>query len=293
MTSDTPATPAGPAPDTDGPGPAPDRGVSRKTLLRAAVAAGAAVPLLATGSLALARDAARSPTGRTLPPTPFCDDGDDPTPDQMEGPYFRPNSPLRTDLVTPGTVGTRLAVSGYVFGRNCVPLPGVLVDFWQADNAGAYDMAGYAFRGHQFTDAAGRFTLRTIVPGLYPGRTRHLHVKAQAPGEPVLTTQLYFPGEPRNGTDALFDPALLMNVRSAGGGREATFDFVLDVDGAPGPDPTDPPTDPPGGTWAAGRPYAAGDRVTHGGRSYRCLQAHTSMAGWEPPHVPALWRPES
>ncbi|MFE0516379.1 hypothetical protein ACFW2E_42595, partial [Streptomyces sp. NPDC058964] len=94
--------------------------------------------------------------------------------------------------------------------------------------------------------------LRTIVPGLYPGRTRHIHVKAQAPGQPVLTTQLYFPGEPRNSTDAIFDPALLMNVRDAGGGKEATFDFVLNVDGGPGPDPTDPPTDPPGGTWAGG-----------------------------------------
>jgi protocatechuate 3,4-dioxygenase beta subunit len=210
----------------------------------------------------------------------------------MEGPYFKPRSPSRTDLVAPGAPGTRLVVSGYVFGRDCVPLSGVLLDFWQADHAGAYDMAGYAFRGHQFTDATGAFTLRTIVPGLYPGRTRHLHVKAQAPGRPVLTTQLYFPGEPRNGTDALFDPALLMSVRDAGDRKEGTFDFVLDVDGGPGPDPTDPPTDPPGGTWAAGRPYAAGDRVTYDGDAYRCLQAHTSTAGWEPPRVPALWRRE-
>ncbi|WP_225634753.1 dioxygenase family protein [Streptomyces solaniscabiei] len=267
-------------------------GVSRKTLLRAAVAAGAAVPLLATGAVALARDSVRAP-GTALAPTPFCDDGDDPTPDQMEGPYFKPNSPLRTDLATPGTAGTRLTVSGYVFGRNCVPLRGVLLDFWQADTAGAYDMAGYTFRGHQFTDSTGAFTLRTIVPGLYPGRTRHIHVKAQAPGEPVLTTQLYFPGEPRNSTDTIFDPALLMNVRDAGGGKQGTFDFVLTVDGDPGPGtPTDPPTDPPGGTWAPGRAYAAGDRVTYGSGAYRCLQAHTSMTGWEPPNVPALWRRE-
>ncbi|MFC9063068.1 carbohydrate-binding protein [Streptomyces sp. NPDC057074] len=290
MSPDTPTPPDNPG---TGSGSGTDRALSRKALLRAAVAAGAAVPLLATGGVALARDAARSSTGRTLTPTPYCDDGDDPTPDQMEGPYFKPNSPRRTSLVTPGTVGTPLTVAGYVFGRNCAPLPGVLLDFWQADNAGAYDMAGYAFRGHQFTDATGAFTLRTIVPGLYPGRTRHLHVKAQAPGRPVLTTQLYFPGEPRNATDALFDPALLMNVRAGGGGREATFDFVLDVDGGPGPDPTDPPTDPPSGTWAPGRSYTAGDRVTYGGRAYRCLQAHIATTGWEPPNVPALWRPES
>ncbi|MFI9824692.1 carbohydrate-binding protein [Streptomyces sp. NPDC052013] len=261
----------------------PDGRISRKNLLRAAVAAGAAVPLLATGTVALARDTGARQ--QPLIPTPYCDDGDDPTPDQMEGPYFKPNSPRRTNLVAPGSPGTRLTVSGYVFGRDCTPLPGVLLDFWQADNAGAYDMAGYAFRGHQFTDAAGAFALQTIVPGLYPGRTRHLHVKAQAPGEPVLTTQLYFPGEPRNSTDALFDPALLMNVRDGGGGRQGTFDFVLDVTGGP----TDPPTDPPDGTWAPGRPYAAGDRVTYGGAAYRCLQAHTSLTGWEPPNAPALW----
>ncbi|MER6167459.1 carbohydrate-binding protein [Streptomyces violaceorubidus] len=296
MTSDTPTTPQEPAPEPrPGPDSGADRGVSRKTLLRAAVAAGATVPLLATGGIALARDAARSSTGRTLTPTPYCDDGDDLTPDQMEGPYFKPNSPLRTNLVTSGTPGTPLTVGGYVFGRNCVPLSGVLLDFWQADAAGAYDMAGYTFRGHQFSDSTGAFSLRTIVPGLYPGRTRHIHVKVQAPGEPVLTTQLYFPGEPRNSTDMIFDPALLMNVRGAGSGKEATFDFVLNVDGDTGPTnpPTDPPTDPPGGTWTSGRAYTAGDRVTYGGRSYRCLQAHTSMSGWEPPNVPALWRPES
>lgn len=57
--------------------------------------------------------------------------------------------------------------------------------------------------------------------------------------------------------------------------------------------PTDPPTDPPtepGGTWAAGTLYTAGDRVTYGGASYRCLQGHTAQTGWEPPNVPALWQ---
>ncbi|WP_393058955.1 carbohydrate-binding protein [Streptomyces sp. LN549] len=52
--------------------------------------------------------------------------------------------------------------------------------------------------------------------------------------------------------------------------------------------PTDPPTDP-GGSWAVGTLYNAGDRVTYGGVTYRCLQAHTALTGWEPPNVPALW----
>lgn len=54
--------------------------------------------------------------------------------------------------------------------------------------------------------------------------------------------------------------------------------------------PTDPPTDPPGGTWATGTVYQAGDTVTYGGTTYRCLQGHQAMPGWEPPNVPALWQ---
>ncbi|WP_411109026.1 carbohydrate-binding protein [Streptomyces sp. c-19] len=55
----------------------------------------------------------------------------------------------------------------------------------------------------------------------------------------------------------------------------------------PGPGPGEPQ---PGGTWAAGKVYAAGDVVTYGGTSYRCLQGHQAQTGWEPPNVPALWQ---
>jgi len=59
------------------------------------------------------------------------------------------------------------------------------------------------------------------------------------------------------------------------------------------PPPTNPPptTPPPatGGTWAAGTAYSPGSTVTYGGATYRCRQAHTALAGWEPPNVPALW----
>lgn len=263
--------------------------VSRKTVLRAALAAGMAAPVALMGVPALARTLTDS--GTPLDLTPECDDGDDLTLPQMEGPYFKPNSPLRSAMVD--GPGTRLTVSGYVFGRACRPVSGVLLDFWQADVNGAYDNTGYTFRGHQFTGTDGSFKLSTIVPGLYPGRTRHLHVKVQAPGRPILTTQLYFPNEPRNNTDTIFDPRLLMTVRDAGGAREAAFDFVIDVPQSPSPTPTPTATAttaPPGGTWAAGRAYAAGARVTYGGVGYVCLQAHTSITGWEPPNVPALWR---
>ncbi|MEU3078047.1 carbohydrate-binding protein [Streptomyces laurentii] len=266
--------------------------VTRKTVLRAALAAGIAAPAVLMGVPALARNLT---DGATPPPiTPECHDGDAPTIEQMEGPYFKPNSPLRTSLLEPGTSGVPLTVGGYVFGRACKPIPGVLMDFWQADTNGAYDNTGFRFRGHQFTGADGGFKLTTIVPGLYPGRTRHLHVKVQAPGRPILTTQLYFPGEPRNNTDSIFDARLLMAVRDVGGGaKEAAFDFVLNIAQDPGPSPTPTPTataTAPGGTWAVGTAYRAGDAVTYAGRGYVCLQAHTAQPGWEPPSVPALWR---
>ena len=166
-----------------------------------------------------------------LAPTPACgDDDDDPTVQQTEGPYFTPNSPERTSLLEPGITGTLLVVSGLVLMTNCQPVAGALLDFWHCDDSGVYDNVGYRLRGHQFADDSGRYTLETIVPGLYPGRTRHIHVKVQAPNQPILTTQLYFPNEPGNASDGIFDPSLVMDVQEAGSGsQQATFNFVLNT----------------------------------------------------------------
>src|SRR5581483_10830631 len=104
-----------------------------------------------------------------------------------------------------------------------------LVDFWQCDDKGVYDNRGYRLRGHQFTDADGRYTLETILPGVYPGRTRHIHVKVQAPNQPVLTTQQYFPNEPGNARDGIFNPALVMDIQDTNTGKLGTFNYVLKV----------------------------------------------------------------
>jgi protocatechuate 3,4-dioxygenase beta subunit len=110
---------------------------------------------------------------------------------------------------------------------DCKSVAHALLDFWQANAQGQYDNSGYTLRGHQFTDAAGRYQLITIVPGLYPGRTEHIHVKVQAPNGPVLITQLYFPGVSRNQTDSIFDPKLVMMVQATSDGMTAKFDFVV------------------------------------------------------------------
>ena len=164
----------------------------------------------------------------TLAPTPACDDGDDPTPAQTEGPYFTPGSPERASLLEPGIGGTPLTLAGAVLSTGCRPVRRALLDFWQADGDGAYDNQGFRLRGHQFSDDEGRFRLETVVPGRYSGRTRHIHVKVQAPNHPVLTTQLYFPGEAANARDGIYRPELLLRETGQGGGtRQTTFTFVV------------------------------------------------------------------
>jgi protocatechuate 3,4-dioxygenase beta subunit len=118
-------------------------------------------------------------------------------------------------------------LSGQVLYSNCQPITRALLDFWHADDAGEYDTVGYRLRGHQFTDSKGHYFLETIVPGIYPGRTRHFHVKVKVPNRPILTTQLYFPGERRNRGDRFFMPELLMAVRDRIHTKEATFNFVV------------------------------------------------------------------
>ena len=164
-----------------------------------------------------------------LPATPQCRDGDDPTPAQTEGPYFTPNSPQRANLVENGMKGDLISLAGFVLDRRCRPVPGALLDLWHADSDGHYDNEGYRLRGHQFSDSQGRFVFETIVPGLYPGRTRHFHVKVQAPGQDILTTQLYFPGEPQNVRDRIFDEALLLDLKQNAATKMGRYDFVLDV----------------------------------------------------------------
>jgi protocatechuate 3,4-dioxygenase beta subunit len=113
--------------------------------------------------------------------------------------------------------------------RSCRPVARALLDLWHADERGEYDNAGFRYRGHVFTDGEGRYRFRTIMPALYPGRTRHYHIKVQAPEWPVLTTQLYFPDEPTNRRDSLFRRELVMRIAEAPDGLAARFDFVLDM----------------------------------------------------------------
>jgi protocatechuate 3,4-dioxygenase beta subunit len=181
--------------------------------------------LAASGFLTLDQSFAQAP----LNPTPECHDGDAATLRQTEGPFFKPSSPERAELFEPGMGGQPIELVGFVLTRGCKPVPGALVDLWQADAKGEYDNAGFRLRGHQRAGSDGLYRFRTVVPGGYEGRTRHLHVKVTPPTGRLLTTQLYFPGEQNNRRDPLFRKELLVRTAKNAGWLAGRFDFVLDM----------------------------------------------------------------
>lgn len=212
--------------------------LSRRSILRLGLSvpplllASCSAPLVTAPAATRAAQPTIEPVAETalLPATPACDaGGHDPTPAQTAGPYFTPNSPERTSLLKPDITGTTLRLTGAVLTTACQPVAQALLDFWHCDATGAYDNVGYKLRGHLFSDDNGRYQLETIQPGIYPGRTRHIHVKVQAPNQPVLTTQLYFPDEPGNAADGIFRPELVMSLQKQDEGLDGAFDFVLNL----------------------------------------------------------------
>ncbi len=172
-------------------------------------------PVASSGTSALGDDFFAQ-MGITLP-APACNGL---TQSQMEGPYYKPDTPERNSLLDDGMPGTRLILVGYVLDPNCEPLPDAWLDFWQADTGGEYDNAGYRLRGHQFTDAQGRYHLETILPGLYASRPiEHIHVKVRPEGGGELTSQLYFPQQPIEG--------LTVTIEDRGDHLLGYFNFVV------------------------------------------------------------------
>lgn len=191
---------------------------TRRTILKSLLAARPAI--IFTGSTTHVWAQASE-----LLPTPECDSGSEPTARQTAGPFFRPNSPRRSDLTADAGSQQRFSLRGFVLDTRCREIPEAMVEIWHADERGEYDNSGYRWRAHQLTDGAGRWGFDTILTQPYSFRTAHYHFRVQRPGGEVLTTQLYFPDHPRNSQDRLFDPRLVMALSAdRGSGR---FDFIL------------------------------------------------------------------
>lgn len=143
------------------------------------------------------------------------------TPEMTIGPYYPDRLPLDqdndliriNDNLTPA-VGQISWMSGRVLGRNGLPLRNALVEIWQADNNGAYihsaspianrdsNFQGY---GKFLTGRTGEYLFRTVKPGLYPGRTRHVHVQITTATNEKLITQLFIEGESLNNNDGVLN----------------------------------------------------------------------------------------
>jgi len=172
-----------------------------------------------------------------------------PTTRDAEGPYFEAGSPKRVLRIAElGEPGVRLLIEGRLRGPDCVtPLRGYSIDIWQADAAGNYYQgatSAYRLRGKVVSDSFGRYRIETVLPGRYGDaggiRPAHLHAKILTPqGNTLLTTQLYFAGDPYLGqadycTRSRYcnsaDPKRALNLTSAvvsgKAGKRAVFNAI-------------------------------------------------------------------
>jgi len=150
------------------------------------------------------------------------------TPTQIEGPYYKVSSPHRRSVIEPGITGVPLVITGKVLNERGKPIPGAVVDFWQSDDVGNYDMVGFLLRGHVYADDNGVYEFETIMPACYePRQARHIHVKVQGVSRPY-TTQLYFSDDEPRMNDRFFMRELEVQVSDEPGGRKrGTYDFVI------------------------------------------------------------------
>ncbi|NKB16737.1 MAG: 6-chlorohydroxyquinol-1,2-dioxygenase [Sphingomonadales bacterium] len=148
----------------------------------------------------------------------------------VEGPFHMVASPAfenGADIARHGS-GEPLVVTGRVMGLDGQPIAGAMVDVWQADERGFYDVQKPGevpdanLRGLFEADGDGRFWFRSILPcyypiptdgpvgamvlasGRHPYRPAHIHFVAQAPGFMPVTSHLFVEGDPYIESDVVF-----------------------------------------------------------------------------------------
>lgn len=142
------------------------------------------------------------------------------------GPAFSALTPEDADLTrnAPGgaaAIGERIIVTGRVLDEDGTPVPGTLVEVWQANAAGRYTHErdqhpapldpGFTGVGRCRTDESGIYRFTTIRPGAYPWRNHpnawrpaHIHFSLFGPSYATrLVTQMYFPGDPLHALDPI------------------------------------------------------------------------------------------
>ena len=123
-----------------------------------------------------------------------------PTPHVEMGPFYKKRAPRNTRLRGAGDPGVALSVRGRVVGSQGNAIQDAVIEIWQADDAGLYDLDGYRYRATLSPTRTGEYGFDSIIPGHYPARVaRHVHYLVTAPGYRPLSTQLYF------ATDEVFE----------------------------------------------------------------------------------------
>jgi catechol 1,2-dioxygenase len=136
-----------------------------------------------------------------LPSTGECS-----TTDDILGPFYKPGAPFLENIIPAGVVEVPLIVQGKVISDCISPLKGALVEIWNADVDGNYDMSEEnRFRGSFMTDDEGKYRFFTIIPGRYLNgqtfRPSHIHFRITAPGYQTLVSQIYFKNDPYIASD--------------------------------------------------------------------------------------------
>ncbi len=129
--------------------------------------------------------------------------GDCETTTDILGPFYRPNSPVRNNLVRTGDPGTLVELSGIIKHKDCItPYKGAKIELWHCNAKGEYDneTKEYRYRGTTYCDDKGHYSFDTVLPVPYDaggGLTRpaHFHLMITAAGYQPLITQLYFSGD--------------------------------------------------------------------------------------------------
>lgn len=119
------------------------------------------------------------------------------------GPYYRPDSPARNNLVIKGDAGDLVELSGYVKHTDCkTPYEKAKIELWHCNSKGVYDNASdeYRYRGTTYSDEKGHYFFNTILPVPYEvgggiRRPAHFHLMITAAGYQSFVTQLYFVGD--------------------------------------------------------------------------------------------------
>lgn len=158
------------------------------------------------------------------------------TPSQTEGPYYPVQLPEDRDsdlVVVEGAegrpAGEILIFEGTLYDGSGMPVPGAVIAIWQTDDNGIYMHPGdsnssrrdvnFQSYGESETGPDGRYRFRTIMPGDYNPRPRHIHVKVRMEGRELLTTQFYFSNDPNASSDRIF----------AGAGEEVSA-LIMEVE---------------------------------------------------------------